>query len=215
MILKAVAPDGYIERKLGSFTRAMERYAETLEPWAEAVAEYMVRDTDQRIRKLWKQHAKELGKEIRQELDSAPTGFYMRELMNRQIGYIKSIPLEAAQRVHRLAIGAQASGARASEIAKEILRTEDVTLARANLIARTEVARASSALTQARARYAGSEGYVWRTAGDADVRDEHAEMEGKYVRWDTRPLLANGRRAHAGEEPNCRCYPEPVFPEDD
>ena len=102
---------------------------------------------------------------------------------------------------------------RAADIAAEILRTSDVTEASARRIARTEVARAASVLTESRAVYAGSEGYIWRTSGDGNVRDSHAEMNGKYVRWDTTPRLSDGTVTHAGQIYNCRCFADPVLPD--
>ncbi|WP_265340329.1 phage minor head protein, partial [Salmonella enterica] len=82
---------------------------------------------------------------------------------------------------------------------------------RADLIARTELGRATGALDQARALSIGSNGYIWRTAEDGDVRHSHREMEGKFVEWGRPPTL-DGMTGHAGELPNCRCYKEIVFP---
>jgi len=79
------------------------------------------------------------------------------------------------------------------------------------MIARTEIGRASTALTQARSLALGSTGYIWRTAEDGDVRHSHAEMEGKFVSWDRPPTL-DGLTGHAGALPNCRCYCEVVLP---
>ena len=81
------------------------------------------------------------------------------------------------------------------------------------LIARTEVARTASGLTEARARHVGSDGYFWRTAKDADVRDSHRQMEGKFVKWNEPPTLSDGTVTHAGQIYNCRCYAEPVINE--
>jgi hypothetical protein len=39
-------------------------------------------------------------------------------------------------------------------------------------------------------------------------------MEGKYVAWDA-PQTLDMMTGHAGEFPNCRCYPEPVIPRED
>jgi hypothetical protein len=39
-------------------------------------------------------------------------------------------------------------------------------------------------------------------------------MEGEFVPWDKPPNLDN-MQGHAGEFPNCRCYPEPVIPKED
>ncbi|EFI2486087.1 phage minor head protein, partial [Escherichia coli] len=62
-----------------------------------------------------------------------------------------------------------------------------------------------------RALSIGSNGYIWRTAEDGDVRHSHREMEGKFVEWGKPPTL-DGMTGHAGELPNCRCYKEIVFP---
>lgn len=173
----------------------------------------MLSDVNQRTGLMWRRLSKEIGVELRNELSTAPTGARMHELMAEQVTLITSLPIEAAQRVHDLVAEAMVSGQRAATIASDILRTQEVTDARARLIARTEVSRASTALTQSRAEYAGSEGYIWRTSGDMDVRDSHAEMEGKFVRWDTVPRLSDGTRTHAGAIYNCRCFCEPVFKE--
>lgn len=104
---------------------------------------------------------------------------------------------------------------RAEELAKELAATGQVTRSRAALIARTETARASSGLTQARAMHIGADSYIWRTAGDADVRKEHRKHNGKVFKWSDPPIAGtNGMRYHAGAGPNCRCYPEPVVPEE-
>lgn len=194
--------------------RLLDQYAEAITPWASSVAKYMLADVDRRNERAWKQAGKEIGRELRNEIMYAPTGQAFTMLLNEQVTLIKSLPVEAGERVHALTVEALTTGRRADAIAKEIMNTEGVTKSRATLIARTEVARASSLLTEARARYVGSEGYIWRTAGDGDVRDSHAEMEGKYVRWDSTPRLSDGTRTHAGQIYNCRCYPEPVLPDD-
>lgn len=191
----------------------LRRYAEALTPWAERTAAAMLEDVNRRDAQAWAEHAEEMSRALKIELRSAPTGEAMRALMAEQVTLIKSIPLDAAQRVHRLTIEGLENGTRAHEISAEIQRSGDVAKSRADLIARTEVARSASTLTQARAHHVGSEGYIWRTAGDGDVRHSHAEMNGKYVRWDSPPTL-DKMTGHAGQFPNCRCYPEPVIPED-
>lgn len=150
---------------------------------------------------------------LRREIQTAPTGELFQALLNEQVTLIKSLPLEAAQRVHELTIKGLEDSTRASEIAKEIARSGEVAMSRANLIARTEVARTASTLTQSRAEHVGSEGYIWRTSDDSDVRHSHKQMNGKFVRWDSPPTLSDGTTTHAGQIYNCRCYPEPVLPE--
>ncbi len=190
----------------------LDKYAELLSPWATSVAERMIADVARRDRQVWRARSNEMGELLRREIESAPTGAAMRRLLEEQVGLITSLPTEAAQRVHHLTLEGLSNSSRASEVAKEIMRTGDVTRSRANLIARTETSRTASTLTQVRAQHIGSTGYIWRTSRDSDVRRSHAAMEGKFVAWTAPPTL-DGMTGHAGALPNCRCYPEPVIPE--
>ena len=214
-----------VAREIGNLTRgfgvdkplklitALEGYAQLITPWAKSVAEYMLADVNRRNERAWRETGKEMGKALRMEIAYAPTGQAFSMLLDLQVGLIKSIPLDAAQRVQALTVQGLVTGERAASIAAEIMRTEDVSKSKATLIARTEVARASSVLTESRARFVGSEGYIWRTSRDGDVRPTHRAMEGKYVRWDKPPVTDKGLAPyHAGCGPNCRCYPDPVIP---
>lgn len=174
----------------------------------------MIADVNRRNERAWKENGQAIGRALRMEIAHAPTGQAFTKLMNLQVGLIKSIPLDAAQRVHELTTEGLLTGERAKSIAARIMETEEVSKAKATCIARTEVARTASVLTEARARFVGSEGYIWRSSGDGDVRPTHQEMNGKYVRWDSPPKTDKGLAPyHAGCGPNCRCFPDPVIPE--
>lgn len=190
----------------------LEKYAESLTDWARAAVSRMLQDVNQQDAQAWAATTRELSRSLQLEIENAPTGQVMRGLLAEQVTLIRSIPLEAARRVHHLTLEGLRNSERASEIAKEIMRSGDVAKSRATLIARTEVARTASVLTQARAQHVGSDGYIWRSSGDSDVRTSHRKMNGKYVSWDQPPTLDN-LTGHAGALPNCRCYPEPVIPE--
>jgi SPP1 gp7 family putative phage head morphogenesis protein len=194
-------------------TDMLRRYAEALTPWAEATAARMLSDVNRSDQQAWMVQARDLSRGLKAEILTAPTGEIMQALLAEQVTLIKSLPLDAAQRVHDLTIAGLENSTRAKEIEKEIARSGQVSANRAKLIARTEVARTASVLTQARAEHIGSEGYIWRTSNDSDVRHSHKEMNGKYVRWDTPPKLSDGTTTHAGQIYNCRCYPEPVIPD--
>ena len=191
---------------------ALDRYASTIRPWAESVGRRMVTEVAQRDERSWFKIADRMGTALRQEIAAAPVGEAMRARQAEQVRLITSLPTEAAERVHAMAREAIVKGWRSDQIAAEILKTGEVTKSRAELIAMTEVGRTSTLLTQARAEHVGSEGYIWRTVGDSDVRPSHRKMEGKFVRWDSPPTLDN-LTGHAGAVPRCRCYPEPVLPD--
>jgi SPP1 gp7 family putative phage head morphogenesis protein len=173
----------------------------------------MISTVNRRNEREWRSLSRTIQTGIQREL-SAETfvGRTVQELIDDQATLIKSLPIEAARRVQKLALDNFAAGGRSKDIIDEIMRTGDITRSRATTIARTETGRASTMLTQARAQSVGSDSYVWRTSRDRRVRDSHKHMEGKLVRWDSPPTL-DGLTGHAGTLPNCRCFPEIIVPD--
>lgn len=192
----------------------LRKYAELITPWAQITAAGMLADVNYREQKHWNELATNMGAALRQELKRAPTGETFARLQLEQVRLIRSIPLEAAQRVHKLTMEGMISSKRYEEVKRDILRTTGVTESRATLIAITEVGRASSNLTQARAEHIGSDSYVWRTARDSDVRESHRKLEGTVHKWSSPPICdPPAYRAHPGCIWRCRCYPEPIIPD--
>lgn len=191
----------------------LEKYSATIEPWARSVASQMVQRVASKDEEAWTQLGQTIGRELRKELQNAPTGHALRSFMEKQVELIQSLPKEAAERVLHVTGAALVEGRRADSIARDILETSNVTASRARLIARTETARMASGLTMVRAQHVGSTHYVWRTAGDGDVRESHKKMNGRVIAWATPEEVDPGKRYHAGQFPNCRCYPEPILPD--
>jgi SPP1 gp7 family putative phage head morphogenesis protein len=137
--------------------------------------------------------------------------------MATQVELIKSIPLDAAERVHKLTTQAiSATAGRADEVAKDILRSGAVSTGRARLIARTETSRTAALLMQSRAEFVGSKHYIWHTSEDSDVRPEHKRLNGKTFAWASPPNAGTSTDPmyyHPGCGPNCRCYAEPILPD--
>lgn len=192
---------------------SLNEYGNTLHFWAENAAGRIITDVALRNEKTWLIYAEDLSRGVKDQIRNTDIGAVYQQLLNEQVRLIKSLPLEAAQRVHDLSTRALIEGSRASEISSLIMATGHVTKSRANTIARTEVSRASSVFTQARAQNLGSEGYIWRDSNRVDVRPSHHAMNGVFVYWDKPPTL-DRLTGHAGCLPNCYCYPEPVIPED-
>lgn len=193
----------------------LKAYSDMLKGWATQTASNMLMDVALRDEQAWQTMAKELSRGLREEIRKAPTGRVMQQLLAEQVTLIQSIPLEAAQRVHRLTLEGLEDSTRFTEIAKEIRRTEEVTTSRAVLIARTETARTATTLTQARAESIGADSYIWRTSGDSTVRSDHKKLNGKIFQWNNPPVAdkRSGERAHPGCIYNCRCWAEPIIPD--
>ncbi|WP_343724928.1 phage minor head protein [Herbaspirillum huttiense] len=202
-------------RSVPTIQQLLDAYAEMLKPWATMTASNMLMDVALRDESAWRTMAKEMSRSLRLEIAEAPTGRVLQDLLAEQVDLITSIPREAGERVHELTLRGLEDSTRASEIAKEIMRSGEVAKSRALLIAQTEVSRTATSLTQARAEYVGSPGYIWRTSGDSDVREDHRELEGQFIPWNQPPIAdkRTGRRAHAGCIYRCRCFPEVVIPD--
>ena len=142
------------------------------------------------------------------EIDTAP------EVIERNALLISSLPEEVAAVVAQRAAERYAGGGRAAEFSMDKL-LQRVTRVRARLIARTEVSKASTALTEARSEELNLPWYLWRTSKDARVRPSHRLMENVLFRWSDPPspealygISSTLGHYHAGNSPNDRCYPE-------
>lgn len=212
VIVRGIAPDGKL-KDLAKLIAVLRHYADVIDPWAHAVAEKTLADIARRDKAMWFRNAKEMSLHLRREIEQAPTGAILKDLQRQQIKLIKSIPLDAAERVHELSQKAITSSMRPEDLAQKILEAQAVSQAKADLIARSETSRAAANLVQARAQYAGSPGYIWRISGDLNVRPSHREIDGNYIRWEHPPKTDKGLAPyHAGCGPNCRCFAEPIFP---
>ena len=206
--------DGEHPERNGWIIDALRRYAETIEPWARSVCERMAAEVAARDRKTWREVSAQMGAQLHHEIDNAPLGNVLRKRLDEQVELIKSIPRDAAERVHKLATEAAYTGERYTTLVDKIMEGGHVSRSRASLIARTEVGRVATEITKARAEYVGSPGYIWATSRDFSVRESHRAMEGRFVAWNDPPTL-DGMTGHAGALPNCRCTPMPQIPDVD
>lgn len=204
--------------------RKLKKFAESKEfkEYAERASMQMVTALFSDAGKTWREAAKHntQGKGIYEALKKemqSPIGGYVREQVRNNADLIKSIPLDLARDVTEHVGKESMKGRRASSIAEDLQElVPSMSNRKATLIARTEVSKASTALTRARSENIGIKWYIWRTSEDQRVRSSHSHMEGVLINWDNPPSpekLIGMRHIgyyHAGNIFNCRCYPEPV-----
>lgn len=146
---------------------------------------------------------------------SGPVGSRVTRLVRENAAYIQSLPRDAAEQLNKEILRAQQNGARPATIAKFARqRFPKLLRSRINLIARTETAKASAALTQARSEMLNLPCYVWSTSEDSRVRLSHKRMDGVVIFWDEPPLI-DGEHYHAGNIYNCRCTTLVILHPDD
>ena len=104
------------------------------------------------------------------------------------------------------------------EIQKLIVEKTKKTKAQARLIARDQIGKLNARSNANKQKALGVTKYIWRTVRDARVRDKanggnHKALEGKVFSWNKPPIVNSktGKRAHPGEDFQCRCYAEAVL----
>jgi SPP1 gp7 family putative phage head morphogenesis protein len=210
--------------QMPALNEALRRYRDAIDPWARATAGRMIAEANRRNLTAWTKHARQMSREMHRQLAFAPIGEETRALMETQVGLIKSLPLDAAQRVHETTLAALETGqryaARTPEIEEALARahpaaTHKWLTNRATLIARTETARTASVLVQARAEHIGVTHYQWQAVMDARTRESHARLDGRVFAWDDPPLSdPPDHHSHPGQIWNCRCVAMPILPSD-
>lgn len=145
-------------------------------------------------------------------------GIRLHTLIHENSTLISTLPQNIAERTTLYIQKETMKGRRSEDIIKDIkpymqhLRNFEV-----QRIARTEVAKADTAITQVRAESIGLNWYQWETSHDARVRPSHRLMNGVLVNWSDPPspeALAHERSVghyHAGNIYNCRCPALPVI----
>lgn len=104
----------------------------------------------------------------------------------------------------------EGDGHYADTLAKEIQRQcENVSLSRAELIARDQVLTLNAQITRQRQLDVGITQFVWTTSQDERVRPEHEALEGRTFDWDDPDTDGEGV---PGEAPLCRCTAYPIIP---
>lgn len=193
-------------------------YSVSLDEWAMSVSDLLLKRVGADDYNTWERTAAKISRGTKAKLKDAVIGAEYSRLQREQVELIKSLPLEAAKKVHEWTKASLSEGGRQDALAKRI-RDElgGVTESRAILIARTETARARTNFTQARAKAVGSTHYIWHTVGDGAVRPRHAALDGKVFAWNDPPITDVGKggapiRSAPGCVFACRCWAEPIFP---
>jgi len=199
----------------------LKKYSKELSKWATKTVATMLYNVNKDNQKLWNKLSAKMSQELKKELSKAPAKTWMQKYMDDNVGLIKSIPIDAAKRVHKLIKENQYVGLRSTDLIDEIMRIGSISENKAKMIARTETSRYSTALTQMRSESIGADWYVWKAVGDFRTRKGHKRMDGVIVSWNDPPSpekLVDEKaygEYHAGETFNCRCYPEPILDVDD
>lgn len=157
----------------------------------------------------------------------------LREWAAEQATLVSSIPSTSLGRLSEFVAKHVREGTEVKTIARMLDEQFTIDGNRAELIARTEVAKLNAKVSQDAAQRAGATEYVWRTCEDERVRGnpsglypnptktgkpaaDHFVLDGTVHSIDDPPVNGlNGERGHPGQAIACRCIAEYIFPEPD
>lgn len=122
------------------------------------------------------------------------------EAVAANIALINSIPQQYLDRVEQAVMASLQAGTLNTTLADDLLRIEGVTKNRAKMIARDQLGKINSRLSQIRQQSLGVTHYFWSTSHDERVRDRHRRWDGDRIAWDT-PTIDG----HPGQAIQCRC----------
>ena len=122
------------------------------------------------------------------------------EAVAANIALINSIPQQYLDRVEQAVMASLQAGTLNTTLADDLLKIEGVTKSRAKLIARDQLGKINSRLSQIRQQSLGITHYFWSTSQDERVRKRHANWDGDLIAWDT-PTIDG----HPGQAIQCRC----------
>lgn len=130
----------------------------------------------------------------------------MERFVDANVGLVKGLTDEQAGKIQNTVLRAVQDAKPYSQLAAELEERFDITERRAVLIARDQIGKFYGQTTAARHRELGISHFIWRTANDERVRDEHAALEGQRFAYNDPPS-----EGLPGEPIQCRCYADPDF----
>lgn len=128
------------------------------------------------------------------------------ESIAANVALIKSIPSQYADQIESAILRGLQEGKRAEAIKKDILAIGHSTDDRAMLIARDQLGKINSRISQIRQQKLGITHYTWETSHDERVRSSHRLCNGKIYAWDDPPI-----DGHPGQPIRCRCVSIPYM----
>jgi SPP1 gp7 family putative phage head morphogenesis protein len=119
---------------------------------------------------------------------------------------IKSVPADCIAEIEKRVTQAFSNATPNARLADEIEERFSVSESRARLIARDQIGKLYGQTNATRQEDIGILSFIWRTAGDERVREEHQELDGQEFQYSDPPS-----EGLPGEPIQCRCYAEPVL----
>lgn len=133
--------------------------------------------------------------------------------VRENVSLIKSIPAEYFQKIEGDVMRSITTGRGMADLVPDILKHGQSTKKRAELIARDQTSKATTAINRARMQGLGIKQFEWlHSGGGKEPRPLHEQMSGQIFDLDNPPVIdeRTGERGLPGQLINCRCRMVPV-----
>lgn len=196
--------DAWFSDMMTSFREKLTRYVVEI---SRPLASKVVIDTQKEVDKQIAEHTKTiLGVDLTPFYRAADIQDEVDLNITANVGLIKSIPQQYADKLEVLITNSLQTGQTNDELAKEIKKLGQSTDYRARLIAADQMGKINGQINQARQLSMGVETYDWQDSNDDRVRPLCKSHHGKTFRWDTPP-----KGGHPGQKIKCRCTALPNY----
>ena len=179
---------------------------------AKKLAEILPTKEAQGIEKFVNLKLKAQSKEFSLKESSALVRNEMNAIIERNASLIKTIPNEIIER-YRSEVLNNVANLNQEALINTFKTFKGISYRRAKTIARDQTQKAINDLQNAKAQQLGFNYYIWHTAQDSRVSDEHKRLEGRIYSFanPTAVIDAYGNVGHTSTRTNCRCYAEPIL----
>ena len=134
--------------------------------------------------------------------------------VKENVSLIKSIPAEYFQKIEGDVMRSITTGRGMADLVPDILKHGQSTKKRAELIAKDQTSKATTAINRTRMQGLGIKQFEWlHSGGGKEPRPLHLQLDGQVFDLDNPPVIdeRTGERGLPGQLINCRCRMVPVI----
>lgn len=198
---KRIVNDGLFSDFKSAFSKTVDTIKAKVSGIAETLAKTVVsKQGQQSDSQLSDMILRQTGIDFSGLMSDEALGDAFDEAVSANIALINSLPQQYLDRIEFAVMASLQAGTLNATLADDLLKIEGITKNRAKLIARDQLGKINSRLSQLRQQSLGITHYYWSTSLDERVRNKHAGWEGDLIAWDNPPP-----DGHPGQAIQCRC----------